>query len=105
MPLGGIGSTASGTYHVVVQPHVVVHSGDLLSAVIGGGVVLLGVMLAEILTRVRERRRLDEAAWDLQSALRGGLLTGRIVGKTTAEAAASYADVMHQLGRIRREAK
>jgi hypothetical protein len=32
-------------------------------------------------------------------------LTGQIVGKATAEVAASYADVMQQLGRIRREAK
>lgn len=104
MPPGETGSTALSTYHIV--NHVVVNSFDLLSALIGGGVVLLGVFVTEALTRVRERRRrLDEAAWHLQSALRGGLLTGRIVGKTTVEAAASYADVMHQLGRIRREAK
>jgi hypothetical protein len=104
MHYGVTGSTALSTYHIV--NHIVVNSGSLVSALIGGGVVLLGVFVTEALTRVRERRRrLDEAAWDLQSALRGGLLTGRIVGKTTVEAAASYADVMHQLGRIRREAK
>jgi hypothetical protein len=73
---------------------------------IGGGVVLLGVFVTEAMVRVRERRRrLNEAAWDLQSATRGGLLVGRLTGLTASEASSRYANVMHQLGRIRADAK
>ncbi len=86
--------------------HVVVHSGDLVSALIGGGIVLLGVFVGEVFVRLRERRRrLDEAAWELQSATRGGLLVGRLSEMTPSEASSRYAHVLHQLGRIRAEAK
>jgi hypothetical protein len=84
----------------------VIHSGDLVSALIGGGIVLAGVFLAEAFVRVRERRtRLNEAAWELQSATRGGLLVGRLSDMTPSEASVGYAHVMHQLGRIRAEAR
>jgi len=86
--------------------HVVVHSGDLVSALIGGGIVLAGVILTEAMVRVRERRsRLNEAAWELQSAYRGGLLVGRLSDLTPSEASSRYAHVMHQLRRIRAEAR
>jgi hypothetical protein len=102
---GVTGSTVPASSPTVIN-HVVVHSGDLVSALIGGGIVLAGVLLTEAFVRVRERRRrLNEAAWDLQSATRGGLLVGRLADMTPSEASAGYAAVMHQLGRIRAEAK
>jgi hypothetical protein len=89
-----------------VVNHIVVNSGDLVSALIGGAIVLAGVLLSEAFVRLRERRRrLDEAAWELQGATRGGLLVGRIEDMTPSEASSRYAHVMHQLGRIRAEAK
>jgi hypothetical protein len=89
-----------------VVNHIVINSGDLVSALIGGGIVLAGVFVGEVFVRLRERRgRLNEAAWDLQSATRGGLLAGRIEDMTPSEASSRYAHVMHQLGRIRADAK
>jgi hypothetical protein len=102
---GVTGSTVPSTSPTVIN-HVVVHSGDLVSALIGGGIVLLGVFVGEVFVRLRERRRrLDEAAWELQSATRGGLLVGRLSEMTPSEASSRYAHVLHQLGRIRAEAK
>jgi hypothetical protein len=106
MPLGVTGSTVPNTSHTVIHVTNVVHSGDFVSALIGGGVVLFGVFVTEAFVRLRERRRrLNEGAWDLQSATRGGLLVGRLTDMTPSEASSRYAAVMHQLGRIRAEAK
>lgn len=106
MPLGVTGSTVPSSSPTVIHVTNIVHSGDLVSALIGGGVVLFGVFVTEAFVRLRERRRrLNEAAWDLQSATRGGLLVGRLTDMTSSEASSRYAAVMHQLGRIRAEAK
>ncbi len=106
MPLGVTGSTVPSTSHTVIHVTNIVHSGDLVSGLIGGGVVLFGVFVTEAFVRLRERRRrLNEAAWELQSATRGGLLVGRLADMTPSEASARYAAVMHQLGRIRADAK
>ncbi len=103
--VGVTGSTVLSSSPTVIN-HVVVHSGDLVSALIGGGIVVAGVLLTEAFVRVRERRRrLNEAAWDLQSATSGGLLVGRLTDMTPSEASSRYATVMHQLGRIRADAK
>ena len=103
---GVTGSTAPSSSPTVIYVHNVVHSGDLVSALIGGGVVLFGVFLTEAFVRVRERRRrLNEAAWELQSATRGGLLVGRLTDMTASEASSRYANFKHQLGRIRADAK
>lgn len=100
------GSTAPSISHTVIHVTNVIHSGDLVSALIGGGIVLLGVFIAEVFVRQRERRRrLNEAAWELQTATSGGLLVGRLDDMTPSEASARYAAIMHLLGRIRAEAK
>jgi hypothetical protein len=104
MPSGETGSTASSNYPIV--NHVVVHSSDVVSGLIGGAVVLLGVVLTEAFVRLRERRRrLNEAAWDLQSAMGGGLHTGKTPGMSYVELLARYQKIMQQLGRIRADAK
>jgi hypothetical protein len=93
------------TSHVIV-----VHTGgssSIVAGVIGGVVVLIGVVLTEALVRSRERRRrLEEAAWSLQTVAHGGgLLTGNVSHMSMAELSARYAALVDQLGRIRADAK
>jgi hypothetical protein len=96
------GLKASNTSPVVIQ----VHSGDFVAGLTGGAVVLVGVILTELLVRHRERRRrLEEAAWSLQSATHGGLLIGHVAGMSGSDLAARYSGFMQQLGRIRAEAR
>jgi hypothetical protein len=103
---GSTGSSAHSTSPTVVHLTNVIHSGDLVSALIGGGIVLAGVLLSEVFLRIRERRRrLNDAAWELQSATRGGLLVGRLSELTPSDASSRYAHILHQLGRIRADAK
>jgi hypothetical protein len=89
-----------------LQPVINVHTGDFVAGLLGGGVVLSGVFLAEALVRHRERlRRLREAAWDLQSAASGGLMVGHIPGMTGDQLARALTSFSQQLGRIKSEAR
>ncbi|MGA9874251.1 MAG: hypothetical protein WBQ21_00390 [Solirubrobacteraceae bacterium] len=104
MPLVETGSTASNSFPIV--NHVVVSSSDVLSGLIGGAVVLLGVILTEAFVRLRERRRrLNDAAWTLQTAMGGGLATGRVPSMSNLELLNRYQMFMQELGRIRTDAK
>jgi len=97
---------ASSQPVIHLQPIINVHTGDFVAGLLGGGVVLLGVFLAEALVRHRERlRRLREAAWDLQSAASGGLMVGHIPGMTGDQLARALTSFSQQLGRIKSEAR
>lgn len=107
----GLRSTPQPVIHLqpvinVPKPLVSVHTGDFVAGLLGGLVVLLGVFITEALVRHRERlRRLQEAAWNLQSAASGGPMVGHIGGMPAGDLARVYTEVSQQLGRIRAEAR
>ena len=84
---------------VIVHVHNVVHSGDLLAALIGGGVVLIGVVLGEMLVRFRDRRRrLEDAVWTV-------LAIGTELPTASVRSGEEIRPYIVALGRVRTEAR
>jgi hypothetical protein len=82
---------------------VVVHAGggsSIVAGVIGGLVVLIGVVLTDQFTRLRERRGRLEEAWYAMQASASTLMSGNISHLSSAELTARYAQVMSEAGRI-----
>lgn len=86
--------------------HVVVSNGsDYVSGLLGGLTALAGVLLAEFLVRVRERRRSLNAALDDMHAAAATYLGGILPGRTQAETQAAYSNFVSALGRVKAHAR